>query len=122
MRIDVRGWSRNMGSSNICKIDLEKANKLRDDDQAELAWGKPNINIKDDETIISCSARLQKSGEYRLDIALPDEDLGCIVRANYGKELNVAAMEALGVTVSKDVIAQALSEMSFKDVISLIKE
>ncbi len=108
-----------MGTKEICDEDLTNAPIHGIEEEATVWYEKPAITVYTNRTKISWAGAVRLAGDYRLDITITDEDLAHIIKANFGPKISAEHLDYMGLSIGDDVISEALSKKSFKEIIAL---
>jgi hypothetical protein len=122
MKIEVRGWSRDMGTKELMECDLSET-ELSDDEQRSVSRNsRPTIFIERllrrlyiSRLHIAWHQKFQLMGNYRAEISMTRGDVLRLFKAMYGAELRAYHIEDLGFTISEDLKKAVLKTVKLTD-------
>lgn len=120
MRVTARGWSRNMGTTEIADISVSDL-KLKRDERKNLHWGSSALFCSSPQygpflgVEIHWSKEMKMTGSYRMELKLTRSDILHLFRTVFGDELKVSLIEEHGFTVSPDLTKAMLKTVKLTD-------
>lgn len=116
MKITARGWSRNMGNTEIASIELSELGINRRSEYRSVGWNRPGLFDGMIRTFVAWGKDLRLTGSYRLEAEFSNSDILQLFKARFGSELSVSLLEEDGFTVSPEFEKAILSKVKLADV------
>ncbi|OPF96106.1 hypothetical protein I8G32_04677 [Rhodopseudomonas palustris] len=113
MDVKVRGWHRDMGTHKIASHDLSDF-RISDDAKKNIRWSAPGLFRQYGEVSVAWGQTLKFTGDYRMQIDFTQDDIFKLMKASYGRELDVDLLDK-GFTVSEALKKKILSEIKLTD-------
>ncbi|MGA2056822.1 MAG: hypothetical protein ABSG88_16100 [Bradyrhizobium sp.] len=113
MDVKIRGWHRDMGTHKIASHDLSDF-RISDDPKKNIRWNSPGLFQHYGEVSVAWGQTLKCTGDYRMQIDFTQDDVLKLVKASYGRQLDVDLLDK-GFTVSEALRKKILSEIKLTD-------
>ncbi|HZE53484.1 MAG TPA: hypothetical protein VE111_09500 [Bradyrhizobium sp.] len=113
MDVTLRGWSRDMGTKTIASHDLRSFH-ISDDARKVIRRSTPGLFRSYGEVSVAWCQTLKSMGEYRMQIDFTKNDVLKLMKASYGRELDVDLLDK-GFTLSEALKKKVLSEIKIAD-------
>lgn len=113
MDVKARGWNRNMGTHKIASHDLSDF-RISDDPGKTIRWSSPGIFRSYGDVSVAWGQTLKFAGDYRLQIDFTQDDVLKLMKASYGRELDIDLLDK-GFTISEALRKRILSEIKLAD-------
>lgn len=116
MRIAVRGWSRNMGTTVLVDHELADS-RVSNNENCSTPYGQPPVifNSFRSKLYLAWSQAFRLMGDYRMEIKFSKSDIFSLFRCMYGRELNADLVERYGFTISDDLKKAVLKTVKLTD-------
>ena len=115
MRIVARGWSRNMGNTEIVNIELSELGINRSESRS-IYWDRPGLFGGMFRTFVAWGKNLRLTGSYRLEVEFSSADILQLFKARFGSVLDTMLLDEYGFTVSPEFEKAVLSKIKLADV------
>jgi hypothetical protein len=113
MKLSMRGWSRDMGRTDLIEQSLTDLD-VSDDGTVQRA-GPPTMYKHWNSVLVGWYQKLQHNGNYRVDLELSHNDIMKLFKAAFGSEITPEVMNRYGLTLSPEVDKAALSRVKLAD-------
>jgi hypothetical protein len=113
MEISMRGWRRDMGTHRVANHNLLDF-PISDDPRKSIRWGAAGLFRSHGEVSVAWGQTLKCTGDYRMQIDFSQNDIFKLMKASYGRELDVDLLDK-GFTISEALKKKILSEIKLAD-------
>ncbi len=113
MDIKLRGWNRDMGTHTIASHDLDGF-RISDDPKKTINRSSPGLFRSYGEVSVAWQQTLRFTGDYRMQIDFSQDDIIKLMKASYGRELDVDLLDK-GFVVSDALKKKILSEIKWTE-------
>lgn len=112
MKISVRGWGRDMGTTTIANYSL-LTTEYNDD---EIAYrDKPVLYRYLGGITVAWFQSLKLTGNYRMEVELTKDDVMRLFKRLFGSEIQLGLVEKYGLTFSPEVAKSILKTVKLTD-------
>lgn len=113
MDIKVRGWNRDMGTHKLASHDLSDF-RISDEPKKNIRWNSPGLFRHYGEVSVAWGQTLKFTGDYRMQIDFSQDDVLKLMKASYGRELDVDLLDK-GFVISDALKKKILSEIKWTE-------
>lgn len=113
MKLSMRGWSRDMGRTELMEQSLSGLD-VSDDGTVKFS-GPPTIYKHWNSVLVGWRQALQHNGNYRMDLELSHNDIATLFKAAFGDEITPRTLNRYGFKLSPEVDKAALARVKLSD-------
>jgi hypothetical protein len=114
MKINARGWGRNMGNTDLADFDLTDR-PIRREENKPVKWNDPGLFSTGGEVSIAWGKTMHLGGDYRVQIDFSHDEVAQMFKAAFGSQITADVLEKCGLTLSPELRKSALSKVKVAD-------
>jgi hypothetical protein len=115
MKITVRGWARDCGTTVLADHDLTTV-EYKSDKSRSVWRDKPALFSPTGGVFVAWCQKFRHVGDYRMEIELTTEEVLHLFKLHFGTELEESHLDILGFTVSPELTKRILRTVKLSDV------